>query len=117
MYSQEVEHLYKLYPTKCPVRGASSGKTKKNKEKIKKLLEKGEYDFGELEYAIKKYHEDCVEHRVYMKNFSTFLNNVPDYTEIVEEEKTDEQKYLSEEEQKIPDYSVRQKLIYERKRK
>ena len=112
----EVDRLYKLYPSKCLVSGRPSGKSKKNKDKIKTRLK--EYTFEELEYAIIRYKKECVENKVYMKNFSTFLNNIPDYedTEKSEDEYTDEERYLTIEERQNPDYSYRQKLVYQRKR-
>ena len=38
--NDNVEELYKLYPTKCPTRGVSLGKSFEDKIKIKKLLKK-----------------------------------------------------------------------------
>lgn len=112
---ESVDTLYKLYPSKCLVAGRPTGKTRKNKDKIKRLLK--DYTEEELEYIIKRYKKECVENKVYMKNFSTFLNNLPDYEdEESEEELTDEQKYLSIEERENPDWNYRQRLIYERKK-
>jgi len=79
--NKEVDYIYSLYPTKCPVRNSSTGKGKKNKEQIKKLLSKGE-SVDSLEKVIKIYIKDCKKNRVFIKNFHTFLNNLPeiDYT-------------------------------------
>jgi len=75
-----VDSIYKLYPTKCPVRKtASTGKSKSNKDKIKQLLQKGEYTPEELSAIIKRYIKECVSDNVYVKNFKTFLNNIPDF--------------------------------------
>lgn len=70
-----VERIYSLYPSKCPMRGTSLGKCKKDKERIKKLLK--EYTEEQIEYIVKKEVEDKYG-KNYMQNFSTFLNNFPD---------------------------------------
>ena len=40
-----------------------------------------------LEYIINRYIKECTENKIWIKNFSTFLNNLPDYAEE-ESEKT-----------------------------
>lgn len=79
----DVDEVYKAYPTKCIITGRSSGKSSKDKERIKRLLRKNTKE--KLVSTVEKYLEDCKENKVYMKNFSTFLNNLPDYPD--EEEK------------------------------
>lgn len=70
-----VEKIYKMYPTKCPMRNTSLGKTKKDKERIEKLLKV--YSMEDIEKVVK--HEiDEKYGKSYMSNFSTFLNNFPD---------------------------------------
>lgn len=70
-----VEKIYKMYPTKCPKRNISLGKTKKDKERIEKLLKF--YSMEDIEKVVK--HEiDEKYGKAYMSNFSTFLNNFPD---------------------------------------
>lgn len=70
-----VERMYQLYPSKCPKRNASLGKTRKDKERIRKLLKV--YSMDEIERVFK--HEiDEKYNKSYMQNFSTFLNNFPD---------------------------------------
>jgi hypothetical protein len=70
-----VERIYKLYPTKCPKRGTSTGKSHKDKDKIVRLLRM--YSRDEIERVVK--HEIEVKlGKEYMMNFSTFLNNFPD---------------------------------------
>lgn len=71
----DVEEVYKKYPTKCLIRGASTGKGAKDKTKIKALLK--QYSKNELLETIELYVNDCVSTSTYMKNFSTFLNNLP----------------------------------------
>lgn len=73
--SEFVERIYSLYPSKCPMRGTSLGKCKKDKERIKKLLK--DYTEEQIEYIVKKEVEDKYG-KNYMQNFSTFLNNFPD---------------------------------------
>lgn len=70
-----VERMYSLYPSRCPKRNASLGKTKKDKDRIRKLLKC--YSMEEIERVFKHEIEEKYE-KQYMQNFSTFLNNFPD---------------------------------------
>lgn len=72
------DRLYALYPTKCPVSGRATGKSSKDKEKLVRLLK--EHTEQELADIIRRYIKECTEQQSYVKNFSTFLNNLPDYT-------------------------------------
>lgn len=83
--NKTVDRIYKLYPTKCIIKNSSTGKSKTNKGKIKTLLK--EYSEDNLVNAINVYLADCKKHKVYLKNFSTFLNNIPDIQEQSEPEK------------------------------
>ena len=70
-----IERMYNFYPNKCPKRGTSLGKTRKDKVRIRKLLKT--YSMEEIEMVFK--HEiDTKLGKTYMQNFSTFLNNFPD---------------------------------------
>ena len=75
-----VNKIYSLYPSKCPVSGRATGKCSKDKEKIAKLLR--EHSEDELSSIIQRYVSECTASRSYIKNFSTLLNNLPDYAEI-----------------------------------
>ena len=69
-----VDRMYDLYPSRCPKRNSSTGKSHKDKDRIKRLLKI--YTQEEIEQVIK----DEVDNNYsinYMKNFSTFLNNFP----------------------------------------
>lgn len=81
-----VDRMYQLYPTKCPKRGCSLGKSYKDKEKIKKLLK--QYTEAEIEKVIRHEIEEKYD-KQYMSNFSTFLNNFPDPNCLEYEEKLD----------------------------
>lgn len=70
-----IERMYQLYPSKCPKRNASLGKTRKDKERIRKLLKI--YSMDEIERVFKHEISEKYE-KSYMQNFSTFLNNFPD---------------------------------------
>lgn len=70
-----IERMYSLYPSRCPKRNASLGKTKKDKERIRRLLKC--YSMEEIERVFKHEIEEKYE-KQYMQNFSTFLNNFPD---------------------------------------
>lgn len=74
-----IERMYKLYPTKCPKRNASLGKSHKDKQRIAKLLKK--YSMEDIELVFKREIEEKYD-KQYMQNFSTFLNNFPDPTSI-----------------------------------
>ncbi len=82
----DIDKIYNLYPAKCPFRNVSTGKTKKNKDKIKSLL--NDYTVEELETTIKTYVSECVQSKTYFKNFTTLLNNLPDYSQSEQEIKT-----------------------------
>ena len=77
--SEFVDRMYALYPAKCPKRGTSLGKSQKDKDRIKSLLKT--YSKKDIEFVFRweiaqKYG------KTYMLNFSTFLNNFPDPTQI-----------------------------------
>lgn len=76
-----VERMYSLYPSRCPKRATSLGKTKKDKERIRKLLKC--YSMDEIESVFKHEIEEKYE-KQYMQNFSTFLNNFPDPNALAE---------------------------------
>ena len=75
----DVDMIYKAYPTKCPIKQTSTGKSKADKDKIKSILRK--MQASDLLTIIELYVSDCTKNRVYMKNFKTFLNNIPDIDE------------------------------------
>jgi 5-methylcytosine-specific restriction endonuclease McrA len=72
----DVDYLYSLYPASCPNRNKSTGKGRKDKEKIRAMLK--DMSKEELEFTIKAYVQQCAEKKEWLKNFSTFLNNLPD---------------------------------------
>lgn len=72
----DIDYLYSLYPPKCPNRNKSNGKGIKDKDKIRNILKTTSKE--ELEFTIKAYVQQCIENKEWMKNFSTFLNNLPD---------------------------------------
>ena len=74
---EDINEVYNAYPTNCVVRGASTGKSASNKRKIYSMLRSITKD--DLILIIKKYIADCKKDNIYMKNFTTFLNNLPDY--------------------------------------
>ena len=70
-----IEYIYNLYPTKCPMRNTSLGKSHKDKARIKKLLKM--YTKEQIESVVKNEISSKLG-KNYMQNFSTFLNNFPD---------------------------------------
>lgn len=84
-----VNQVYKAYPAKCANRGTSTGKCRKDKDRIYYLMTKQGYTAQGLINAINKYVSEVSSARGYLKNFSTFLNNIPlDEPDVIE---TDQQ--------------------------
>ena len=75
---EEVDAVYSAYPTRCVVQGRNLGKSSADKKKIARLLKDNSKE--KLIKTIERYVEDCKRDKVYMKNFGTFLNNLPEYT-------------------------------------
>jgi len=71
-----VNRIYSLYPASTETNEGkrSTGKCAKDKRRIETLLKT--YSPEQLENAIRKYIEDTGGR--YLKNFSTFLNNIPE---------------------------------------
>lgn len=76
---QDVEKLYSIYPAKCPVRDSYTHKSEKCKAKIKSLLTKHKAE--ELEAIMRRYVDETYG-KHYLKDFMSFLNNLPDYSEV-----------------------------------
>ena len=81
VYSNDVNFLYSLYPTKCPIKNNSTGKGDRNKKQIEKLLKSKTKE--ELKNTIEFYIDDCKRSNTWIKNFSTFLNNLPEVNQMV----------------------------------
>ena len=77
----DIEYIYSLYPSKCPIQNRSLGKTAKNKKQIEKHLKTKTKE--ELEQIITSYIDDCKKNNVYFKNFSVLLNNLPEIEKTV----------------------------------
>lgn len=87
-FNIDVDEIYQAYPTKCPVTGKSTAKGGKNKRQIEKLLKT--HSKGELLNIIALYVVEVKQEGFkQMKNFQTFLNNLPDYTEQLAELETE----------------------------
>ena len=79
IFDDSVEKIYAFYPGKdLNNNNRSTGKGFKNKEQINKLLKTGLTE-DVLIKTIEIYFENCRSSGSYLKNFSTFLNNLPDY--------------------------------------
>lgn len=74
---EDINEVYNAYPSKCVVRGASTGKSASNKKKIGTMLKSISKE--DLILIIKKYISECKKDNIYMKSFAAFLNNLPDY--------------------------------------
>lgn len=79
--SEFIDRMYALYPTKCPKRNTSLGKSMKDKARIKTLLKT--YTKEQIEQVIRN-EVDSNYGVNYMKNFSTFLNNFPEPQSVAE---------------------------------
>jgi predicted phage replisome organizer len=73
---KDIEEIYNLYPSVCPIKKSSTNKCKKNKDQILKLLK--EKEKGDIIKTINEYIEDCEKNKIWIKNFSTFLNQFPE---------------------------------------
>ena len=96
----DIEYIYSLYPTKCPIKNSSTGKGQKSKDIIEVLLKKK--DVQQIEISIKSYLEDCKKHNVWVKNFNTLLRDLPEplnevfdnsYTYFINEDKPSNELY------------------------
>lgn len=83
---EAAERLYAMYPSRCPVSRRATGKSSKDKERLERLLKA--HTEEELAYKIKRYVKECTEQDSYIKNFATFLNNLPDYSDTTNETTT-----------------------------
>lgn len=70
-----VDRMYEIYPARCPKRNASTGKSRKDKDRIKRLLKV--YTEEQIEQVIRAEVDNNLGVN-YMKNFSTLLNNFPE---------------------------------------
>lgn len=70
-----VDKMYSIYPATCPKRNTSTGKSRKDKDRIKRLLKT--YTREQIEQVIRAEVDNNYGVN-YMKNFSTFLNNFPE---------------------------------------
>lgn len=87
---ERIEEIYKLYPNNDINNvSKSTGKSSKNKDKIARIL-KTKYP---LKKAIEFYLSECKRTKCYLKNFSTFLNNLPDI-ELLEDKKEETEQTL-----------------------
>jgi hypothetical protein len=79
--SETLTGIYSLYPSRCPFSQRSTGKSKtKNQKKIKAILKTMTAE--ELTSIIKLYIADCSRSKTFLKNFGTFLNNLPDIDDL-----------------------------------
>ena len=79
----DINYIYTLYPNRDKNNNnRSTAKCKKDKFKIRKILKtKSRQD---LEKTITDYLKDCETNKVYLKNFGTFLNQLPETPETPE---------------------------------
>ena len=70
----DIEEIYAAYPPRCPKRQQSTGKCAKDKDRIRILLTKKGKSKSDILAAI----EQTISDGGYLKNFSTFLNNLPE---------------------------------------
>lgn len=82
---ESVDAVYSAYPTRCIINSRSLGKSSADKKKIARLLKDNSKE--KLIKTIERYVDDCKRDKVYMKNFGTFLNNLPEY-DLTEKPKT-----------------------------
>lgn len=76
----EVNEIYEIYPSKCPFRNSSTGKSAKNKKQIEKLIK--DNSFENIKQRLKQYIQDCINSTTFLKNFGTILNQLPEASEF-----------------------------------
>jgi hypothetical protein len=74
---QEIDLVYSNYPSKCPISKRPTGKSSKCKDKIKKHLQDGMTKEQLIELQ-EMYIASCERTDTFIKNYMTFLNNLPD---------------------------------------
>lgn len=82
-YAEAVERIYRMYPSTTKRRegnAVSLKSSKKNKAHIERMLRSGEYTEESLSYAIRRYLDET--NKEYLKAFETFLNQVPDFSQV-----------------------------------
>jgi hypothetical protein len=82
---ETIDEIYMAYPSKCPIQKRSTGKCSKDKERIEKLLNSKTKE--EILKTIELYIQDCIKTNTFVKNYSTFLNNPPDLSELAKDTK------------------------------
>lgn len=91
----DINEIYVAYPTRDDRRGASTGKCEKCRVKIKQLLTRKSKPLTKehILTAMQHYLSDCTASGAYIKNFQTFLNNIPDVvsTELPQQATINEQ--------------------------
>lgn len=76
----QINEIYQIYPSKCPFRNSSTGKSAKNKKQIEKLIK--DNSFENIQQRLKQYIEDCNNSKTFLKNFETILNQLPEASEF-----------------------------------
>lgn len=106
--NHQIDEIYNLYPGKCPIASRPTGKSTKDKTRIKNMLE--EKGFDNLKNIIEQYVKQCFESKCYIKNFATFLNNLPDMEAIDKTTciplKTDQEKFEDDLKLRHPEYFI-----------
>jgi len=78
----DVLEVYNAYPSRDANNGnRPTGKGQKDKQHIRNLLAKGKYTKEQLLALIRQEVDTREETGAYLRNFSTFLNNMPDLEE------------------------------------
>jgi hypothetical protein len=88
---QDAIEIYNTYPSQCHIKKRSIRSRDKDIKKIIVCLKKNSKD--ELISIIKRYISDCKKGNIFMQNFSTFLNNLPDYDTVEIEPKKKAKKW------------------------
>lgn len=73
-FSQDVEELYAIYPTKCPKSGRGTDKGRESKKILVRLLKN--HSRQEIESAIRLYLDDCNKTNTFIKNFDSLLHRI-----------------------------------------
>lgn len=72
----QINEIYEIYPTKCPVKNRSTGKNAKNRKQIESLIKKN--SFENIKTRVTNYVNESEKDKVWIKNFSSILNELPE---------------------------------------
>ena len=89
--------IYSVYPSKDVVKNIkgvyrSTGKSLSDKSKIEQILKNMSVEY--FQSMILRYKKECQASGTPLKNFKTFLNNLPDYDEEIKKDNEEKENFV-----------------------